>query len=301
MAAGFSSRAQREHYVQQKTFPASIPARDQSVRWKGTNMKAIILAAGMGSRIRPLTDNCPKCLLKVGGKTILEMMLSHIQRCGINEVIFVLGYLQDQVRDYVKTAFPELAATYLVNDNFATTNTGYSLMLALRETKDCAFVKFDADVVFDEEILRRLIDSEHENCLCIDKNIQLDAEEIKVTIEGDNKVVKVSKLVRPMDAIGESIGIEKINGHTAELLLVELQKNMLDVENHQNYYEDAYERLIANTVAFHALDISELRWTEIDTHEDFATAEKIFRLPLSHEADRSPGGIQHSTAHSQGN
>ena len=264
-------------------------------------MKAIILAAGMGSRIRPLTDNCPKCLLKVGGQTILEMMLSHIQRCGITEAIFVLGYRQDQIRDYVKKAFPELDATYLVNDDYATTNTGYSLMLALRETKGCAFVKFDADVVFDEEILRRLIDSEHENCLCIDKNIQLDAEEIKVTIEGGNKVVKVSKLVRPIDAVGESIGIEKVNGHTAELLLAELQKNMLDVENHQNYYEDAYERLIAKTVPFHALDISGLRWAEIDTHEDFAMAEKIFRLSLPHEADRDPGDILHSSAHVQGN
>jgi choline kinase len=247
-------------------------------------MKAIILAAGVGSRIRPLTDNCPKCLLKVGGKSILEMMLSHIKSCKINEVIFVLGYLQDQIKDYVKAAFPDLDATYLMNDSFATTNTGYSLMLALREAKGCAFIKFDADVVFDEKILRRLIDSEYENCLCIDKNIQLDAEEIKVIIEGDNKVVKVSKSVRPINAIGESIGIEKINGDTAELLLTELQKNMLDVKNHQNYYEDAYERLIAKTVAFHALDISELRWTEIDTHEDLATAEKIFRMPLSHEA-----------------
>ncbi|NOZ65645.1 MAG: NTP transferase domain-containing protein, partial [Alphaproteobacteria bacterium] len=64
-------------------------------------MKAIILAAGVGSRIRPLTDNCPKSLLKVGGNTILEMMLSHIQSCGINEVVFVLGYLQEQIKEYV--------------------------------------------------------------------------------------------------------------------------------------------------------------------------------------------------------
>lgn len=260
-------------------------------------MKAIILAAGIGSRIRPLTDNSPKCLLKVGDKTILERMLYHIQCCGIDEVIFVLGYLQDQIRVYVKTAFPELDATYLVNDNYDTTNTGYSLMLALRETKESAFVKFDADVVFDAEILKQLIDSAHENCLCIDKNIQLDAEEIKVTIEGNNKVVKVSKSVRPIDAIGESIGIEKISGQTAELLLAELQKNMLDGENHQNYYEDAYERLIAKTVPFHALDISGLRWTEIDTHEDLAMAETIFRLPSSQESDRGPGDKRLSSAH----
>ena len=60
--------------------------------------KAVILAAGVGSRIRPMTDNCPKSLLKVNGRTILEMMISHIQACGINEVVFVLGYLQEQIK-----------------------------------------------------------------------------------------------------------------------------------------------------------------------------------------------------------
>ena len=68
-------------------------------------MKAVILAAGVGSRIKPMTDNCPKCLLKVGDYTILEMMISHIQNCGINEVVFVLGYLQKQIKDYVKKNF----------------------------------------------------------------------------------------------------------------------------------------------------------------------------------------------------
>jgi choline kinase len=245
-------------------------------------MKAIILAAGVGSRIRPLTDNCPKSLLKVGGKTILEMMLSNIRDCGINEVVFVLGYLQDQVKDYVKTHFPDLDPTYVTNDNYATTNTGYSLMLALDEIQGSAFLKFDADVVFDKEILRRLIDSDHENCLCIDKNIHLDAEEIKVTVEGRNRIVKASKTVNPDDAVGESIGIEKINSRTADILSLELREMMADAQNHQEYYEGAYERLMAKAVPFYALDISGLKWTEIDTKEDFAVAERIFSRNSGH-------------------
>ena len=80
-----------------------------------TKMKAVILAAGVGSRIRPLTDNCPKTLLKVRENTILEMMISHIQNCGINEVVFVLGYLQEQIKGYVKTKFPDLNAYFVTN------------------------------------------------------------------------------------------------------------------------------------------------------------------------------------------
>ena len=239
-------------------------------------IKAIILAAGLGSRIRPWTDNCPKSLLKVGGHTILEMMISHIQDCGINEVVFVIGYLQEQIKDYVKTKFPDLNACFVTNDKYAETNTGFSLMLSKDLIKGAAFVKFDADVVFDKEILEKLIECEYENCFCIDKSINLEAEEIKVIVDDQNRVVKANKTVNSQDAVGESIGIEKISGGTAVLLFAELKIMMEDGQNHQAYYEAAYERLIEKDVPFYALDISGLKWTEIDTKEDFITAEKIY-------------------------
>ncbi len=229
----------------------------------------------MGSRIRPLTDNCPKCLLKINGKTILEMMISHIQACGINEVVFVLGYLQEKIKNYVKTQFPELVAHYITNEKYEVTNTGYSLMLTKDFVQDSAFIKFDADVVFDINILENLIDSEYENCLCIDKNIDLDAEEIKVVIRDENRVIKASKTADPEEAIGESIGIEKISCEAAHALFSELELMMKDEQYHQEYYEAAYERLIEKNVPFHALDISGLKWTEIDTKEDFLTAESL--------------------------
>jgi choline kinase len=238
-------------------------------------IKAVILAAGVGSRIRPLTDNCPKSLLMINGKTILEMMISHIQKCGISEVVFVLGYLQDQIKDYVKTQFPDLVAHYITNKKYKETNTGYSLLLTKDLVQDSTFIKFDADVVFDIAILKNLINSEHDNCLCIDKNIHLDAEEIKVIIREENRVVKASKTVNPEDAIGESIGIEKISPEAAHALFSELEIMMKDEQHHQEYYEAAYERIIEKDVPFHALDISGLKWTEIDTKEDFLSAESL--------------------------
>lgn len=204
------------------------------------------------------------------------MMLSHIKTCGINEVIFVLGYLQDQIKNYVKTKFPDLIVQFITNEKYEVTNTGYSLMLTKDFVKNSTFIKFDADVVFDINILKTLIASEYDNCLCIDKNINLDAEEIKVIIKDDNRVVKASKTVNPLDAIGESIGIEKISGETAHTLFNDLELMMKDEQYHQEYYEAAYERLIEKDVPFYALDISGLRWTEIDTKEDFMLAGKIF-------------------------
>jgi len=243
---------------------------------ESTNMKAVILAAGVGSRIRPLTDNCPKSLLKVGGHTILEMMISHSRDCGITDIIFVLGYLQEQIKDYVTDNFPELNAHFITNEQYATTNTGFSLLLARDLVAGSSFIKFDADVVFDKTILSQLISCEHDNALCIDKNIQLDAEEIKVIIREGNRVVKASKSVTPKEAIGESIGIEKIGADTAIQLFAELETMMQDEKNHQQYYEAAYERLIEKELPFYALDISGIKWIEIDTKEDFIMANEIF-------------------------
>ena len=149
-------------------------------------------------------------------------------------------------------------------------------MLARDLVAGSSFIKFDADVVFDKTILRQLISCDHDNALCIDKNIQLDAEEIKVIIRENNRVVKASKTVNPKEAIGESIGIEKISAETALQLFSELEVMMQDTQNHQEYYEVAYERLIEKDVPFYALDISGLKWVEIDTQEDFISAKKIF-------------------------
>lgn len=243
---------------------------------KQTPTTAIILAAGVGSRIRPLTDNCPKSLLTVDGKTILEMMITNIRECGIDDIVVVLGYLEGQIRDFVASTFPDLSVTFIVNELYAETNTGYSLMLAAEAVEGRGFVKFDADVVFDKAILNRLIDSDYETCLCVDTNIQLDAEEIKVAIGEGNRVTHASKTLDPRNAIGESIGIEKISQSTAASLFNELRKMMEDQGNHQAYYEAAYEHLIEQSEPFYALDITGLKWIEIDTIEDFNEAENIF-------------------------
>jgi len=241
-----------------------------------TSTKAVILSAGVGSRIRPLTDNCPKTLLAVGGISILERMLTSIQACGIDEIVVVLGYLHEQIESFVCNKFPELNVRFVVNNRYGETNTGYSLMLAEDFVAGSSFVKFDGDVVFDEQVLQRILASGEENCLCIDRDIQLDSEEVKVVLDSDSRITRVSKDIDPATAIGESIGIEKISGYTGTLLFAELKAMMRSDKNLQEYYEGAYQRLITRGITFHAVDITGLEWTEIDTRHDFETAEGIF-------------------------
>ncbi|MBI1495457.1 phosphocholine cytidylyltransferase family protein [Halocynthiibacter styelae] len=238
--------------------------------------KVIILAAGVGSRIRPLTNDCPKSLLKVAGTPILERMITNCQACGLTEFVIVLGYLENKIRAFVQNRFPQLNVTFIVNDQYETTNTGYSLMLAINANSGAGFIKFDADVVFDQKVLQRLMAHNAENTLCIDRIIKLEAEEVKVVFDMDQRVQQASKTVDLKSAMGESIGIEKISAQTSMLLVAELETMMREEAHRQDYYEAAYERLIAHGVAFHITDITDLDWVEIDTHDDFEAANSMF-------------------------
>ena len=242
---------------------------------------AIILAAGIGSRLSPLTDTCPKSLLSVGGSVILERMIRNCLSCGMSQFVLVLGHQADEIKKFVDKTFRGIRVTYVINDRFRKTNTGYSLMLAAKAIGTAEFVKFDADVVFDVKILRRLLDTNHANILCIDRNIPLEDEEVKVIVDDQMQVIEVGKSVDPKRALGESIGIEKISAETGALLFAELSKMMERRGNLQNYYEAAYAQLVDKGTQFHALDISGLDWTEIDTAIDFAAANAMFSIPVT--------------------
>ncbi|MGO4909249.1 sugar phosphate nucleotidyltransferase [Pseudorhodobacter sp. W20_MBD10_FR17] len=242
---------------------------------------AVILAAGVGSRLSPLTDKCAKSLLSVGGSAILERMIRNCLSCGMSQFVLVLGHRAEEIKQFVDKAFRGIRVTYVINERYRDTNTGYSLMLASKVIGTAEFVKFDADVVFDVKILRQLLDDKHEDVLCIDQNIALEDEEVKVIADEHMQVLEVGKSVAPDMALGESIGIEKISPKTGPLLFAELAMMMESPARLQDYYEDAYARLVSKGAVFHALDITGLNWTEIDTAKDFAAANAMFGTPIT--------------------
>jgi choline kinase len=246
---------------------------------KSHPIKAVILAAGVGSRISPLSNDCPKSLLQVVGIPILERIIVNAQNCGINEVVIVLGHLGKQIRSFVAKRFPTLKVSFIVNDKYAETGTAYSLWLTKNATKGKGFIKFDADIVFDIQILEQLISSNTENTFCIDRNFELAAEEAKTIMDKDLCILQEGKSSGSENEIVRSIGIEKISADTAEKLYENLSKMMAREENFQENYKTAYDNLIASGIAFHAIDISSLNWTEINTRDDFKAANIMFKKP----------------------
>jgi choline kinase len=238
-------------------------------------MKAIILAAGVGSRIRPLTDEKPKPLLDINGKTILQRMVDAILGTQIKEIIVATGYRSEQVKNFLKKLYPEIQFIFIHNEKYEETNTAYSLYLTRRAVGDDDFVKFDADVVFEPLVLKKLLNSEL-SALCIDKNINLDKEEVKVITDGKGNVLEVGKKLDPNLSKGESIGIEKIDSYAAKILFSELYKLMENIDNWQEYYDDSYTALVKKGISMMAVDVSGLKWIEIDTLDDYKKALEMF-------------------------
>lgn len=243
-------------------------------------MKAIILAAGVSARLRPLTDEMPKCLLKIGGKTILQRTLDNLLAYNLKDLIIVTGYLQDQIKNYVRRNYPQFEVTYIFNDKYDSTNNIYSLWMTKEFVKSKEILLMDSDILFDKRILGLLIKSNHQNCLALRSDHQLSDEEIKVSLNDDKSISEISKTVNLKKAVGESIGIEKFSAEFTNKLFDILDKKILVEKKWNIFYEAAFQEAIDDGEKLFAVNIGSLKCIELDYAEDIerATREVIQHL-----------------------
>jgi choline kinase len=237
-------------------------------------MRAIILAAGMASRLRPLTNNTPKCLLKIGERSLLQRSIDALINNGIKEIVIVTGYLHKQIEDFVKQQYPNINISFIHNEVYDSTNNIYSLWLARPKADGEEILLLDSDLLYDPEIITRILSTNAENVLTLIRH-DLGEEEMKVVTDS-SVIIEISKTCSPSDAIGESLGIEKMGKPYTSALYKELGP-MMNREHLENvFYEKAFERLIPKGHTFKILDVTDLFSCELDTVEDFQNAkEKI--------------------------
>lgn len=236
-------------------------------------MKAVILAAGTASRLRPLTEHTPKCLLKIGGKCLLERTVSGLAENGIRDLVIVTGYLEEQIVGFIRRHYPDLKVEFIHNDRYATTNNIYSLWLAGPSIGQEGILLLDSDIVFDPALIAAILTSSCQDCLAVSRH-PLGKEEMKVIPDAQGRVGEISKTCSIPDALGESIGIEKMSAHYLRHLYAELDRLILEEKQDNVFYEVAFERLISRGQTFGIVDTTSFFSVELDTAEDFRAAEE---------------------------
>ena len=242
-------------------------------------MQAVILAAEIAKRLRPLTNSVPKCLLKLGETNLLHRTIDNIIQNGINDFILVTGFKEEMIKNYMEENFKNINKTILTNPDYENNNNSYSLWMCKDYIKDNIFL-LDSDILFDENIIKKLLNSGYDNCLAVNVSEKLDEEQIKVIVDNENKIIEIGKEISIEKSLGESIGIEKFSKNYLKELFKILDRKVMKENNVNEFYEASFQEIIDNGVDsnnLYSIDVSEYKCMEIDTIEDYENAFTIYK------------------------
>lgn len=231
---------------------------------------AILLCAGVGSRLRPWTDEHPKCLVPLADTTMLELALASLAESeAASRVIIVTGYRAAMVREVACERSP-LPVTFAHVPLYERTQNVVSLAagLALRQPGE-PWMKLDGDLIVAPEVLRALRGAPAR--VAVDTSARLGEEEMKVLVER-GRITAFGKGLSAKRCAGESIGVESFSGASAERVASAIGR-AVELGRTDLYYEDVYNDVLAE-VAFEALAVDRSSWIEVDDEEDLRRAER---------------------------
>jgi choline kinase len=233
-------------------------------------MKAIILAAGIGKRFKEVTDQRPKCLIEIQGKTLLERALTALGAAGVPEAVVVIGYRGEMIEQKIGPMCAGVQVRYVFNDRYEK-GAILSLWSARAEFDDDILI-MDADVLFPVAVIARLVRSAHANCFLLDASAVNTGEEQMLLTRGGRVLNIVRGGSGDFDLIGESVGFLKVSRSDMQLLRTILDD--LVAQGHDTIeHEEAFPIFLAQrVVGFERVE--DLPWIEIDFPADLEQAER---------------------------
>lgn len=256
-------------------------------------MIGLVLAAGVGRRLRPYTNTLPKALVPIGpGITVLDLTLANYAAVGITDVAIVVGYAAAAI----ETRIADLQQRYGVtlelihNDKAESWNNAYSLWCA-RDHLGTGVMLANGDTMHPASVQRTLLDAsgtDRRLILALDTEKPLADEEMKVIWSQDSGVERITKRMNPATATGEYIGVTLIEPTAAASLTAALRKTW--ERDPYLYYEDAYQLLIDQGLRIDVAPIGTVDWVEIDNQADLSRAREILRTTGRQSPSRSRSG-----------
>jgi choline kinase len=231
-------------------------------------MKGIILAAGRGARLTGGSHDMPKCLVTIGGETLLSRNVQLLRSAGIDEIVVIVGCAAETVRRTCP------GVQFVENSRFAQTNSLYSLWLARPLLAD-GFLVMNCDVLVHPQLVTDLLSARHEDALLVDyrgKDTTYGSEEMKVRVR-HGQVIDISKTMNPQDADGENLGIAKFGAQGARLIVEDMDALVANGQ-HKAWVPRAF-KAFAERRALHVIGTRGFPWTEIDFPEDYRRAVEV--------------------------
>lgn len=234
-------------------------------------MKALILAAGFGSRLAPITDNNPKSMVPVNGKPILEKQIENLLVNNINDITIITGYKAEVIENMVSEKYPFIK---LINSvDYATTNNMYSAYLAKDLFINEPFYMMNADVFFDSSVIAELSKDKYKSAIVVDEGTY-NEESMKVIYNGE-KITAISKQIPIEEALGCSIDVYKFSKEDGKKFFNKCSEYIDDKKELKLWSEVALNDIL-NKSHFESCPLVG-RWFEIDNHDDLAKASDLFK------------------------
>lgn len=234
-------------------------------------MKALILAAGLGTRLAPITNDRPKSLVTVNGVPILFKQIENLHENGITDITVISGYKAEVLESEVHAKWPEIK---IINSiDYANTNNMYSAYLGKDAVAGSDFLMMNADVFYDSSVIKALLAFESANAIVTEIGQYIE-ESMKV-IETDGRLVSISKQVTAEDAYGTTIDVYKFSNIGGAAFFEKCREYIEDKKELMLWSEVALNEILPEVI-FKACPLDG-RWLEIDNLDDLVAAEKLFK------------------------
>lgn len=230
-------------------------------------MKAILISAGKGERLYPLTKNTPKSLIEIGnGLTLLETQLHSLLENNIKDIVIIVGYKADQIEAKLKDYQKKLNITTVYNPFYDISNNLLSVWMARYYMQD-EFISINGDDIFTPEVVEKLLKSNYDITMVIDEKKEYDDDDMKV-IHKDGHILEVNKKINPQKANGESIGMIKFSNKGPSIYTSVLDEMVRIPENRNVFYLKAIQEIIDKGFKVNYSLCKETDWSELDFHPD---------------------------------